>query len=60
MTKGNSLSCCIKDEGRPLGFDNQMLKSNHPMRLASRVLVVSDREKAGEDLSGKVWGDERE
>jgi len=33
MKKGESLSCCIKDEGRPLGFGGQKLESNHPMRL---------------------------
>ena len=32
MTKDTSLSCCIKDEGRPLGFGNQILESNYPMR----------------------------
>jgi hypothetical protein len=33
MKKGESLSCCIKDEGRPLGFGGQKLEPNHPMRL---------------------------
>jgi len=46
MTKDESLSCCIKDEGRPLGFGNQILESNYPMRPLLRVEVVSDREKA--------------
>ena len=46
MTKDESLSCCINDEGWPLGFGNQILKSNHPMRHLLRVIVVSDREKA--------------
>jgi hypothetical protein len=46
MTKDENLSCCIKDEGRPLDFGNQMLESNYPMRPMLRALVVSDREKA--------------
>jgi hypothetical protein len=46
MTKDGSLSCCTKDEGRPLGFGNQVLESNRPMRPLLRVMVVSDREKA--------------
>lgn len=46
MTKDESLSCCTKDEGWPLGFGNQILGSNHPMRHLLRVIVVSDREKA--------------
>ncbi len=46
MTKDASLSCCTKDEGRPLGFGNQILESNYPMRPLLRVKVVSDREKA--------------
>ncbi len=41
-----SLSCCTKDEGRPLGSGNQRLESNNPMRPLLRALVVSDREKA--------------
>ena len=46
MTKGESLSCYTKDEGRPFGFGNQILESNRPMRPLLRVKVVSDREKA--------------
>jgi len=47
MTEDNScLPCCIKDEGRPLGFGNQILEPNRPMRHVLRVFVVSDREKA--------------
>ena len=46
MTKDRSLSCCTKDEGRPLGSGNQILESNYPMRPLLRVGVVSDREKA--------------
>jgi hypothetical protein len=46
MTKGESLSCYTKDEGRPFGSGNQMLESNRPMRPLLRVKVVSDREKA--------------
>ena len=56
MTKDASLSCCIKDEGRPLGFGNQILESNYPMRLELRALVVSDREKA--DVIGQVCSEE--
>jgi len=48
MTKGVSLSCCNNDEGRPLGFGNQMLESNHPMRHLLRVFVVSDSGKGSE------------
>jgi len=46
MTKDISLSCCTKDEGRPLDSGNQILESNRPMRPLLRVKVVSDREKA--------------
>ena len=49
MKKGESLSCCIKDESRPLGFGDQKLEPNHPMRLLLRAVVVSDREKAIEN-----------
>ena len=52
MKKDASLSCCIEDECRPLGFGNQILESNCPMRHPSRVFVVSDREKAEINLSG--------
>ncbi len=51
MTKDESLSCCIKDEGWPLGFGNQILESNYPMRPLLRVQVVSDREKGRINLS---------
>ena len=44
MTEDNSLLCCIKDEGRPLGFGNQIQESNRPMRHLLRVFVVNDRE----------------
>ena len=33
MKEGESLSCCTKDESRPLGFGGQMLEPNHRMRL---------------------------
>jgi hypothetical protein len=52
MTEDNSLPCCIKDEGWPLGFGNQILESNRPGRHLLRVFVVSDREKAEINLSG--------
>jgi len=48
----------LKDEGRPLGFAYQKEKSNHLMRLSLRVMVVSDKEKAGRDLSGEFDRDE--
>ena len=41
-------ACCTKDEGGPLGFANQMEEPNYLMRLSLRVMVVSDKEKAGE------------
>lgn len=41
------LPCCAKDEGWPLDSVNQMEESNRLMRLALRVLVVSDKEKVG-------------
>ncbi len=46
MTEDNSLPCCIKDEGRPLGFGNQIPEPNRLMRHILRIFVVSDREKA--------------
>ena len=52
------LACCTKDEGRPLGFAYQKEKPNPLMRLSLRVMVVSDKEKAGSDLSGMFDRDE--
>ena len=54
-----SFPCCIKDERRSLGFGNPMLESNHPVRLLSRAVVVSDEGKGCEKLSGAYDGDER-
>ena len=34
-------TCCIRDEGRPLGFANQVVKPNHPELLPLRAVVVS-------------------
>ena len=45
MKKGESLSCCIKDERRPLSFGDQKSELNHPMRLLLRAMVVSDQGK---------------
>ena len=44
--------CCARDEGKPLktGLQKQVL--NHLMLLGLRVRVVSDKEKAGSNLSG--------
>ncbi len=50
MTRDESLSCCVEDEGWPLGFGHQRLGSNCPMRHLLRVFVVSDREKAEESV----------
>jgi len=36
-----SKSCCMKDEGRPLGIGVQAQVSNHPELLGSRARVVS-------------------
>ena len=59
MKKGESLSCCIKDESRPLGFGGQKLEPNHPMRLLKRAVVVSDPGKGHQEWSGTYYGDER-
>ena len=45
MKEGESLSCCVKDESRSLGFGFQKLESNHPMRHLLRAFVVSDEGK---------------
>jgi len=59
MKKGESLSCCIKDESRPLGFGGQKLEPNYPMRLLKRAVVVSDPGKGHREWSGTYYGDER-
>lgn len=43
-----SLSCCIKDESRSLGFGDPKLESNRPMRHSLRVFVVSDKGKGNQ------------
>ncbi len=43
-----SLSCCIKDESSSLGFGDQKLESNRPMRHSLRVFVVSDKGKGSQ------------
>ena len=45
MKEGESLSCCVKDESRSLGFGFQKLELNHPMRHLLRAFVVSDEGK---------------
>ena len=52
--------CCGGDGGRPTGIRLQDRVSNPLMRLESKALVVSDQEKAGEDLSGESQEGERE
>ena len=42
MKRGVSLSRCIKDESRSLGFGDQKLEPNRPMRHLLRAPVVSD------------------
>ena len=53
MTKDLGLSCCIEDEGRPLGIGDRTLGSNRPVRHSLRVFVVSDKGKGRRNLSGK-------
>ena len=50
MKKGASLSCCIKDESRSLGFGDQKPESNRPMRHSLRVFVVSDKGKGNQRI----------
>jgi hypothetical protein len=38
---------CVRDEGGPLGVDDQELISNHHELLLLRAMVVSVVEKAG-------------
>jgi hypothetical protein len=52
MKESESFPCCSKDESRSLGFGDQKLEPNHPMRHSLRAIVVSDREKAVQELSG--------
>ena len=50
IKKGVSLSCCIKDESRSLGFGDQELEPNRPMRHSLRVFVVSDKGKGNQRI----------
>jgi hypothetical protein len=50
--------CCTKDESRSLETAIQVEVSNHLKLLWTKAMVVSVKEKAGEDLSGKCYGDE--
>ena len=51
--------CCTKDESRSLGFGDQKLESNCPMRLLLKAMVVSDLGKGRLERSGEYYGDER-
>jgi len=42
-------SCCIRDEGRPLGIDVKAWVSNHLKLLWLRAMVVSVKEKVLRD-----------
>ena len=42
--------CCTKDEGGPLGTVMQVEVSNHLKLLWTKAMVVSVKEKAGQDL----------
>ncbi len=39
------MSCCIRDEGGPLGFAMQLEIPNHFEVLLSKVVVLSVKEK---------------
>ena len=52
MKESESFSCCSKDESRSLGFGDQKLEPNHHMRHSLRAIVVSDKEKTVQELSG--------
>ena len=56
---GCAAASCVRDEGRPLGAGIQVQASNHLKLLWLRVMVVSVREKARLNWSGKYSGDER-
>ena len=49
MAGPNGLRNCMKDEGGPLGFGNQVLISSHRKLLRSKAVVVSVAEKPGQD-----------
>lgn len=44
---GKEVRNCVRDEGGPLGIDDQELISNHHELLLLRAMVVSVVEKAG-------------
>jgi hypothetical protein len=50
---------CERDEGRPLEAGLQEQASNHLKLLWSRARVVSVKEKACQDMSGRNSEDER-
>jgi hypothetical protein len=41
--------CCTQDESRPLAIAIQVEIANHPKVLWSKAMVLSVREKAGQD-----------
>jgi hypothetical protein len=43
-------TCCIRDEGRPLGFADQAVIPNHPELQSLRAVVVSVQGKGGMNL----------
>src|SRR5665648_1238249 len=45
----NCATCCIRDEGRPLGTAMQVEVSNHLKLLWTKAMVVSVKEKARQD-----------
>jgi hypothetical protein len=42
---------CLRDEGGPFGFGNQVLISNHRKLLSSKAMVVNVAETLGHDPS---------
>ena len=44
------VSCCIHDEGRPLGFADQAVLPNHPELHPLRAVVVNVQGKGGMNL----------
>ena len=50
MAGPNGLRNCMKDEGGPLGFGNQVLISSHRKLLSAKATVVNVAEKSRHDL----------
>ena len=48
----------MSDDGGPVGAGIQVRASNHPVRLRSKDVVGSDKEKALLKVSGEFKGDE--